>query len=296
MAVLRTVPIRAQCAAVVVHLRLPVQLTMAPLYLWGVFGARGHWSAATVGAFVVVHLFLYGGTTLFNGYYDRDQGPVSGMERPVALPAWALPFSLAWLLGGAAIAWLITPLLGALYTAYGAVGLLYSHPGPRLKARPYLSAALIFLFQGLGGFLAGWLASGPGGLPLGEWRFWLMAATAAGTTLALYPLTQVYQIDEDASRGDRTLAMVLGPGRSFSFALVVLALAGLAGVTAMIVMGRPGDGAILAVGYGAVIAATWAIGRGFARAPLLANFRRLTALQFGATGGLAAFVALQLLR
>jgi len=78
-------------------------------------------------------------------------------------------------------------------------------------------------------------------------------------------------------------------------AFVVLALAGLAGVTAMSVMGRPGDGAILAAGYGAVIAATWAIGRGFARAPLLANFRRLTALQFGATGGRAAFVALQLL-
>lgn len=277
------------------HLRLPVQLTLGPLYLWGVFGAHGRLSAATIGAFVVVHLFLYGGTTLFNAYYDRDEGPISGMERPVPVPAWALPFALLWLLAGLIAAVLIIPSLGALYAAYAIVGLLYSYPRTRFKARPYLSAALICVFQGLGGFLAGWLASRPAGLPLFAPRFWLMAAAAAGTTLALYPLTQVYQLEEDARRGDRTLAMVLGPAGSFTFALVVLVIAGLAGVLAMIVMARSGDGVVLAAGYGAVIAATWAIGRAFARSSLLTNFRRLVALQFGATGGLAAFVVLQLL-
>jgi 1,4-dihydroxy-2-naphthoate octaprenyltransferase len=108
-------------------------------------------------------------------------------------------------------------------------------------------------------------------------------------------LTQVYQLDEDARRGDRTLAMILGVGGSFRFALVVLALAGLGGVLAMLVMGRAGDAVILALGYAAVIAATWSIGQGFTHAPLLTNFRRLVALQFGATGGLAAFVVLQML-
>jgi len=295
MTTMPTPTLRGQVAAVAAHLRLPVQLTLGPLYLWGVFGAHGRWSAATVGAFVVVHLFLYGGATLFNGYYDRDEGPISGMERPVTIPAWALPFSLLWLLTGAGLAWLIAPALGALYSAYGVAGLLYSYPRTRLKARPYLSTILVFFFQGLGGFLAGWLASAAGALPLSTARFWLMAAAAAGTTLALYPLSQVYQLDEDARRGDRTLAMVLGVGGSFRFALVVLALAGLSGVLAMLVMGRAGDGAILALGYAAVIAVTWAIGQGFARTPLLTNFRRLVALQFGATGGLAAFVVLQML-
>ena len=50
--------LRRDVTNVVVHLRLPVQLTLAPLYLWGVFAAGGRWSAATVGGFVVVHLFL----------------------------------------------------------------------------------------------------------------------------------------------------------------------------------------------------------------------------------------------
>ena len=35
---------------------------------------------------------------------------------------------------------------------------------------------------------------------------------------ALYPPTQLYQMDEDRARGDRTLAIVLGEGPSLGFA------------------------------------------------------------------------------
>ena len=76
----RPLPLEQQIKIVIAHLRLPVQLTLAPLYLWGVFGAGGGWSSATVGAFVIVHLFLYGGTTVFNSYYDRDDGPIARSE------------------------------------------------------------------------------------------------------------------------------------------------------------------------------------------------------------------------
>src|SRR5438067_8448042 len=246
--------LRCDVANVVVHLRLPVQLTLAPLYLWGVFGAGGRWSAATVGGFVVVHLFLYGGTTLYNSYYDRDVGPIAGIARPVALPSWALAFSLAWQVAGAVPALLIGPAFAALYVLYATAGLLYSHPRWRLKARPYVSAALIFSVQGLGGFLAGWLAGGRTALPLADGRFWLMALMAACTILALYPLTQVYQIDEDAARADRTLAMVLAPTGPFAFAVAVLVLAGLAGLWAMVLMGRLPDGVLLLGGYAVLIA------------------------------------------
>jgi 1,4-dihydroxy-2-naphthoate octaprenyltransferase len=118
---------------------------------------------------------------------------------------------------------------------------------------------------------------------------------AACTILALYPLTQVYQIDEDAARGDRTLAMVLGPAGSFAFAVAVLGLAGLAGLWAMVRLSRPLDGVVLLAGYAVLIALTIAIGRRFARASLLANFRRLVALQFTAAAAFTAFIVLQFL-
>lgn len=282
-----------ELGSVIAHLRLPLQLTLAPLYLWGLFGAGGGWSLSTVGAFIAVQVFLYGGTTLYNSYYDRDEGPIAGMEHPLPLPPWALPFSLAWQVVGLLIAAAVSAPLGVFYLVYAAAGMLYSHPRPRLKARPYVSAALIFFLQGVGGVLAGWLAGGQAPITLLSARFVLMALVAACTTIGLYPLTQIYQVDEDAARGDRTLAMMLGPRRSFLFALAMFVVAAIAGVLALNGLGRPLDGALLAGGYLALGALTAAVGAQFARQPLLVNFRRLVFVQFAGGITFALFVVLQ---
>ena len=277
----------------VLHLRLPVQLTLTPVYLWGVFGAGGRLTTATITAFLALHVFLYGGATLFNSYYDRDDGPVIGMERPLALPPWALPFSLLWQALGGLLALMVSLPFVVFYLAYAVAGILYSHPVPRLKGNPYLGTLLILVFQGWGGFLAGWLAGARGGFPLGDARFWGMGLVTAGATLGLYPLTQVFQIDEDAARGDHTLAMVLGPRRSFTFAVVLLSVAAVAGLGALAAMGRPLDGLLMAGSFALMAAATVAIGARFAHRPLLVSFRRIAALQFASAVGFGAFVALQ---
>jgi 1,4-dihydroxy-2-naphthoate octaprenyltransferase len=53
---------------------------------------------------------------------------------------------------------------------------------------------------------------------------------------ALYPLTQIYQFEEDARRGDRTLARTLGVRRSLWIAIgaaaVAFSLFGMAGLDA----------------------------------------------------------------
>jgi len=284
-----------QIRNVILHLRLPIELTLAPLYLWGVFGAGGRLSTATVAGFLALHLFLYGGTTLFNSYYDRDEGPIMGMEHPVGLPDWALPFSLAWQVGGGLIAATVSLPFVLFYLAYAVAGVLYSHPRPRLKRRPFTSALLVLVFQGLGGFVAGWLASTGGG-PVGDARFLAMGLVAACTTLGLYPLTQVFQMEEDAARGDRTLAMVLGPSGSFVFAVGAFVVAAPLALWVLLAFGRPLDGALMAVGYILMGAATVAVGHQFARSSLSVNFRRLSALQYTASGAFGLFMVLQVVR
>jgi len=284
---------RRDLAHVLAHLRLPLQLTLAPLYLWGVFGVGGGWSAATIVAFVAVHVFLYGGTTLYNSYYDRDEGPIAGMERPVPLPPWALAFSLVWQGVGLVLAAFAGLPLAVFYVVYAAMGALYSHPRPRLKARPYASTLIIFLLQGMGGVLAGWLAGGGAPASLLSARFALMALVAACTTIGLYPLTQIYQVEEDAARGDRTLAMALGARRSFLFALSMFVVAAAAGLRVLTTMGRPLDGLLLAGGYALLGALTAVVGLQFAHQPLLVNFRRLVFVQFAGGATFAVFVVLQ---
>ena len=110
--------------------------------------------------------------------------------------------------------------------ACASLSVLYSVPPIRLKA----IAGLDWLVNFLGfGFLvpyAGWALTGqrltaPGGILLGAF---------AALFGALYPLTQLYHLEADRARGDRTLAVTLGITRTFRLALpmAAVALAGLA--------------------------------------------------------------------
>jgi 4-hydroxybenzoate polyprenyltransferase len=54
---------------------------------------------------------------------------------------------------------------------------------------------------------------------------WLILIGFAALFGALYPLTQLYQIEEDAHRGDRTFAIALGAERSLSLSLGLTAAA-----------------------------------------------------------------------
>jgi 4-hydroxybenzoate polyprenyltransferase len=75
---------------------------------------------------------------------------------------------------------------------------------------------------------AGWAATG---VPLDQ-PHGLVLLAFCPLFAALYPLTQIYQVEEDRRRGDRTLALMLGVRRSLlvslgaaaaAFALFVLA-------------------------------------------------------------------------
>jgi 4-hydroxybenzoate polyprenyltransferase len=74
-----------------VHLRLAFQILLAPIFLWGFLLADGTVSGRFWVAFVAFYVFLYGGTTAFNAFYDRDEGPVGGLERPPAVTPALLP-------------------------------------------------------------------------------------------------------------------------------------------------------------------------------------------------------------
>jgi 4-hydroxybenzoate polyprenyltransferase len=68
---------------------------------------------------------------------------------------------------------------------------------------------------------AGWTATG---LPVDMARALVLLAFCP-LFAALYPLTQLYQLEEDTRRGDRTLACVLGVRRSLNAAIAVAAVA-----------------------------------------------------------------------
>src|SRR5439155_22738881 len=98
---------QAPVKSLFVHLRLHFQLLLAPVFLWGWLVAGGGLSWSVAIAFVALHVFLYAGATAFNSYYDRDEGPVGGLERPPPVLPALLPVALGMKAIGAVLAALV---------------------------------------------------------------------------------------------------------------------------------------------------------------------------------------------
>lgn len=271
----------------VIHLRLHFQALLAPIFLWGVVLAGSRPDGVTWVIFLAYHVFLYGGATAFNSVYDRDTGPVGGLRRPPPVTAFLLPFSLAVLIFGFAVC-LVRPLTALVYGVILALALAYSHPSVRLKGRPIGSLLTIAVGQGILPFVAGWLAMPT---PVGQWTVATLGAVASAfVAISFYPLTQLYQIDEDRLRGDRTVTVAFGVARCFVLAAVLLALAAV--FTTVVIAQRFGGGeaALVAVFYaGLFVGVQWWRQR-FRRWDALQNFHAAMAFMVVGSSGFGLYL------
>jgi 4-hydroxybenzoate polyprenyltransferase len=101
------------------------------------------------------------------------------------------------------------------------MAVLYSVPPIRLKARAGWDLLINCLGFGLLTPLAGWGLTERPVTP----AFLALAIGFAFLFGALYPPTQIYQIEEDRARGDRTLVIKLGETRSLALALLMMVAA-----------------------------------------------------------------------
>ena len=220
MAILfRSLPSTREWKAFLLHLRLPFQCVLAPIWLLGAL-TTGHRPAFSwILPFLAVHVGLYGGATAYNSVYDQDRGPIAFLRAPP--PAGRFVRDAALLLQAAAVlllAWL-RPEAGAVAAVMAGMGIAYSHPRWRWKSSTFRGLAAVALGQGAFAVVLGFYGAGGARIP-GQATF--LAALAAGlVTLGVYPITQVYQVEEDRERGDRTLAVRYGWRAALLFSAVV---------------------------------------------------------------------------
>ena len=184
---------------------------------------QGERLGTLVWALVLWVVFLNGGTLAVNSVYDKDEGDIGYLRSPPAPPAHLLGFSLALLAAGQALSFLLPGAFRLVYFVCAMMSLAYSVPPLRFKA--VAGVDWVINMWGFGTFtpFAGWAATGrPLDLVHGLVLFGFCPLFAG-----FYPLTQIYQFDEDRRRGDRTLALILGMRRSLivSIAATLLAFA-----------------------------------------------------------------------
>lgn len=278
------------------HLRLHFQLVLAPVFLLGFAQAGGVPDGSFLVLFLLVHVGLYGGMTAYNSAYDQDTGPVGGMKNPppagrleqwgglgLAAGAVALMGWWGWRMAGLGLFMLV-------------LGVAYSHPRWRWKARPLASLLTVTVGQGLVPFFMGALA-GPGGRGA-DWELYLLSLVSALFITGIYPLTQVYQIEEDRRRGDFTFAVRYGPERVFQTArgLVGAGMGLLGGVMLAGSIFRPFWAWVVPAGYAAFWWAIQAWGRRFARQTPHQNHDWALGVCAGASGLFWIFIACELSR
>ena len=188
----------------------------------GLTGAgRGIWLGdAALGVFLWV-VCLNGGTLALNSAFDRDEGDIAYLKRPPPAPRHLAVFSLGLMTAGQLLALALPAQFAAVYAVCFVLSILYSVPPFRLKS--VAGADWLINMWGFGTLTpyAGWATTG---LPLDGTRA-LVLLGFCPLFAALYPLTQLYQLEEDSRRGDRTFALVLGPRRSLDVAIAAVLLA-----------------------------------------------------------------------
>jgi len=172
--------------------------------------------------FLILHLLLYPSSNGYNSYMDRDQTSIGGLKEP--LPPTRQLFILTVLMDVLAVS------LGFLISWYFATGILtyilasraYSYRGIRLKQYPIAGYLVVLIFQGaVIFFLVYHGAHNPVTLHV-PWP----AMLASSLLIAgFYPLTQIYQHEEDRKDGVRTLSYLLGYKGTFAFCLLMYLLA-----------------------------------------------------------------------
>ncbi len=168
-------------------------------------------------ALLVWVIGLNGGTLAWNSAFDADDGDVAYLRAPPAPPPGLAAFALLLMLSGLVVSLGLPRPFVAAYAICFVLSLVYSAPPIRAKGIPGIDWAINMLGFGLLTPFAGLAATGR----LPTTTQWLVLLAFALLFGALYPLTQLYQLDADARRGDRTFALALGERRSLSLALLM---------------------------------------------------------------------------
>jgi 4-hydroxybenzoate polyprenyltransferase len=173
-------------------------------------GVRAFLRGDAFGAYLVMLLSWVGclnaGTLALNSAFDRDEGDIGYLDAPPPPPRHLALVSITLMALGQVIALTLPPGFAIAYAICFAMSLAYSVPPVRLKAVAGADWAINIIGVGVLTPFAGWCASG---FALRAEARWIMIGFGC-LFGALYPLTQIYQFDEDSSRGDRTLARILG--------------------------------------------------------------------------------------
>lgn len=205
-------------------LRIPFSIFLMPVFLFALSQvALINWQNAAL-SFVILHLFIYPASNGYNSYMDQDEGSIGGLKHPPKPTRKLFYTSLLFDCIGLLLGLLVSVTFSVCLLAYILASRAYSYKGIRLKKYPYRGFITVILFQGAFTYLMVYHAITSFSFPaiINTQSFALLACSLL--LAGVYPLTQIYQHQEDYKNGDITISYKLGYKGTFIFCLLAFLL------------------------------------------------------------------------
>jgi 1,4-dihydroxy-2-naphthoate octaprenyltransferase len=208
------------------HLRIPFSYFLLPIFLFSLAISPNITIGSLGWTFFIVHFLLYPASNGYNSYFDKDEQSIGVLKNPPPVNTSLYYVSLtldalAVILGFVKISLTFAVML----LIYGLVSKAYSHPSIRLKKYAVTSWLITGIFQGLFTFLMCYVGVNRFDFDVALRPVVLYAGVLTTVMLwANYPMTQIYQHEEDARHGDQTISMLLGKRGTFMFTAALFTL------------------------------------------------------------------------
>jgi 1,4-dihydroxy-2-naphthoate polyprenyltransferase len=203
-------------------LRFPFSIFLMPIYFLALGECEQINSLNANLIFIILHVFIYPASNGYNSYMDRDTGSIGIIEKPLPATKQLFYVTIFMDLIGLLLALFVNINFFLLLLLYIAASRAYSYRGIRLKKYPIIGFLTVIIFQG--GNVLYMVILGSSNISISEIPI-LLPLVACALIGSFYPLTQIYQHQQDKQDGVTTISYLLGYKGTFIFTIILNAVA-----------------------------------------------------------------------
>ena len=202
-------------------LRFHFSFFLMPVYWFALSQVNSINSYDAILIFIILHVLVYPASNGYNSYMDRDTGSIGGLKNPLQPTKQLFYVTVAMDIIAVALSFYITWIFAVGIFLYIMASRAYSYRGIRLKKYAIIGYLTVIISQGCVTFFLVYHGSESNhttNIPV-------LAMAGAGLLIGgFYPLTQIYQHEDDLKDGVKTISYKLGYRGTFIFTGIVYAL------------------------------------------------------------------------
>lgn len=176
-----------------------------------------NWQIAVI-VLAILHLLVYPSSNGYNSYMDRDETAIGGLKSPMQPTKELFYTTVVMDIAAVVLSFFVSPLFSLCILLYILASRAYSYRRIRLKQYPIIGFLTVLIFQGALIFFCTYRT-----LVNKETAYVPILPCVISSLLigALYPLTQIYQHEEDKRDGVTSISYLLGKRGTFVFSMVL---------------------------------------------------------------------------